>query len=244
MKFLKENRQSLDIIALIILLVVFEIVLYKNYHIKLDSYSGCLAAITAFLGVILSTHSITSWGNKQNEEIKDIHNKAIERLEEKKLELAAEITEAFHKVNQSIKRICSPLSTGEEEQKAEDILQEIMKNSNLSDQNPRIIKRGLVFLHRWNNELENINHLMSLKIKARIYFGENLEKCFEETSSFLSNDIWLKISTLLEGVSQINKDNKPYSRQLWDLYATPTPIDDIIKKVEQILIPLIRTNSI
>lgn len=244
MKFLKENRDSLGLVTLIILLVILEIILYLNYDIKMDSYSGALAALAAFLGVILSTNSITSWGKKQRAETKDINNKATERLKEKKLELAAEIIEAFHQVNHSIKKICSPLSTGEEEQKAEDILQEIMKNSNLSDQNPRIIKRGLVFLHRWNNELGNINHLMSLKIKARIYFGKNLEKCFEETSVFLSNDIWLKISTLLEGVSQINKNTTPYSRQLWDLYAKKTPIDNIIEQVEQILIPLIRKNSI
>lgn len=244
MKFLKKHRHPLSIIALIAMLIIFEVILYVNYRIKLDSYSGCLAAISAFLGIILSTNSITSWGNKQKAEIKDINNRATERLQDKKLELAAEITEAFHKAKQSVITICSPLSTSEEEQKAEDILKEIMKNSNHSKGNPRVIKRGLVFLHRWNNELNNINHLISLKIKARIYFGENLEKCFEEASLFFFNEIWLKISTLLEGTSHININDKPYSRQLWDFYTTKTPIDNIIKRVEEILIPLIRTDSI
>lgn len=58
MKFLKAHRQNLGIIALIILLVMLEVVLYLNYRIELDSYSGYLAAITAFLGVILSSSSI------------------------------------------------------------------------------------------------------------------------------------------------------------------------------------------
>ena len=244
MKFLKENRDSLGIITLIILLVILEIILYLNYDVKMDSYSGALAALAAFLGVILSTNSITSWGNKQKAEAKDINDKADERLKEKELELAAEIVEAFHKAKQSLIKICSPLSTGEEEQKADNMLQEIMKNPENPKRNPRIIKRGLVFVNRWNTEVTNINHLISLKIKARIYFGENLEKCFEEASLFFFNEIWLKISTLLEGTNQVNTDEKPYTRQLWDYYTKATPIDMIIKKVEQILIPLIRKDSI
>ena len=244
MKFLEENRDSLDIVSLIILLIILEIILYLNYDIKMDSYSGALAALAAFLGVILSTNSITSWGKKQKAETKDINDKSAERLKEKKLELAAEITETFHRANQSLIKICSPLSTGEEEQKADNMLQEIMKNSESYRRNPQIVKRGLVFLNRWNAEVANINHLMSLKIKARIYFGENLEKCFEDASLFFFNEIWLKISTLLEGTNQVHENEKPYTRQLWDYYTKATPIEMIIKKVEEILIPLIRTNSI
>ena len=160
------NRYSLGIITLIILLVILEIILYLNYHVKMDSYSGALAALAAFLGVILSTNSITSWGKKQKAEAKDINDKADERLKEKELELAAEIVEAFHKAKQSLIKICSPLSTGEEEQKADNMLQEIMKNPENPKRNPRIIKRGLVFVNRWNTEVTNINHLISLKIKV------------------------------------------------------------------------------
>lgn len=240
MKFLKAHRQNLGIIALIILLVMFEVVLYLNYRIELDSYSGYLAAITAFLGVILSSSSITIWGNKQKAEIKDLNSKVKERLEEKKLELAAEITEAFYAVNQSIKKICNPLSLNQEEEQAEKDFHSIEDNLNYPTKNSRIIKRGLVFLERWNKELPTINHLFSLKIKARIYFGENLEKCFDEASSFLQIEIWLRISMLLEGTSKFDAISKSASKQLWDYYRNETPMDKIIQQVELILIPMIR----
>lgn len=70
---------------LIILLVILEIVLYAKYRIKLDSYSGILASTAAFLGVILSINSVTSWGNKQKAIQEDISKQSKERLHDKKL---------------------------------------------------------------------------------------------------------------------------------------------------------------
>ena len=187
-EFLQKNQQDLFSGLFIICLAVLGILLHVYYHIKLEQYSGFLAALAAFLGVIFGAPGILSWRKKQEAQIAEINIKTQERLAEKKLDLAAEITEAFHKVNQSLQRICNRGTSYEEETKSTKDLKEIENDPDYPHENPLVIKKGLVFLYRWNKELDNLNNLLALKIKARIYFGEELEKCFEETSLFFHRE--------------------------------------------------------
>lgn len=240
MKFLKENRQSIGITGLIILLVIFAIILYINYQVKLDSYSGYLAALAAFLGVILSTNSIASWGNKQKTIQEDISKQREERLNDKKIKLAEEIMISCYKVEQSILRISNPFTSPEEIEKAQEI---IKKRTDVSYKTKKPIEEGLVFFYRFERELDTINDFMALKLQAKIYFGEPLIHLFDKVRENIHKKIYVNIQMLLLGESSIDRNKKGFSMQIWNLAMHDNFMKEIISNMEKILLPLLRTDD-
>ncbi|WP_428077365.1 hypothetical protein [Candidatus Avelusimicrobium alvi] len=240
MKFVKENRQSLGIIMLIILLVILEIVLYAKYRIKLDSYSGILASTAAFLGVILSINSVTSWGNKQKAIQEDISKQSKERLHDKKIKLAEEIMTACYEVEQAILRISNPFTSPDEIQKAQEV---IKKRKDVSSDTQKPIEEGVIFLYRFDKELNTINNFMTLKIQAKIYFGEPLICLFDQVRKNIHQKIYVNIQMLLMGQSSRDHKTDGYSMQIWDLSIHDNFMKKIISDMEEILLPLLRAEN-
>lgn len=240
MKFLKEHRQSIGIITMFILLIILEIVLYLNYGIKLDSYSGYLAALAAFLGVIISSDSISSWGNKQKAIQEDISTKRKEQINDKKIKLAADIMTACYQLEQSILKISNPFTYSDETKKAQE---EMEKNTDIPEKSKKQIETGLVFRHRLEDELTTINNFMSLKIPARIYFGEQLSILFDKTKKYISKEIYVNIQMLLSGESNLRNKEEPYSTRIWNLSIQDNFMKKLIPEFEKILLPLLRDDS-
>lgn len=241
MKFLKENRKSLDITLLITSLVILEIVLWLNYNIQLDSYSGFVASLAAFLGVLLSTNSIVSWGNKQKAIQEDIGKQRKEQLYDKKIKLAEEIMISCYEVEQAILRISNPFTSNEEIEKAHEIMK---KRTDVSDRTKKPIEEGLVFFYRFEKELNVINNFLALKIQAKIYFGESLTTLFDKVRANIHKKIYVNIHMLLLGESSLNSTNKEsFSMQIWNLAMQDNFMKTIISDMEQILLPLLRDDN-
>lgn len=240
MKFLKGHRQSIGIITMLILLIILEIVLYLNYGIKLDSYSGYLAALAAFLGVIISTDSISSWGNKQKAIQEDISIKRKEQINDKKIKLAADIMTACYQLEQSILKISNPFTYLEETKKAQEMME---SREDITNSNKKRIEMGLVFKNRLENELNIINKFFSLKIQAKIYFGESLSNLFDKISQNIKEKIYINIIKLLQVENYRNDKEESASMKIWNLSIQDNFMKKLIPEFEKILLPLLRDDS-
>jgi hypothetical protein len=190
------------------------------------------------LVLILGSDSIFSWSNKQKAETKDITDKAKERLEDKKIDLAEKIIESFHKTKDAILRISNPFSAFSEIETAEEEMKNIILDP---EDNKKAIKQGLIFANRFSKEGDIFNNLYSLKIKARMFFGDELGTFFDEIKKIIDKDILVSISMLTSGTSIMDKKDKGFSMIIWDLSRKEDiRIDEIINKIEKILIPLLR----
>lgn len=239
MKILQEHRQIIGIAIFISLIITLEIILYINYDIKLDSYSGCIASIAAILGVVLSVNSITNWGNKQKAIQENITIKNKEIISDKKIKLAGDIMTACYQLEQSILKISNPFTYLEEIQKA----QEMMKSrKGITNRNRKRIERGLVFKNRLENELSTINKFFALKIQAKIYFGESLSDLFDKISQNIKEKIYINIIKLLQ-VENYNNEEESASMQIWNLSIQDNFMKKIIPEIEKILLPLLRDKN-
>lgn len=240
MKILQEHRQIIGIAIFISLIITLEIVLYINYGIKLDNYSGCIASIAAILGVILSANSITNWGNKQKAIQESIVIKKKEIISDKKIKLAEDIITACYQLEQSILKISNPFTYLEETQK----VQEMMKNRNdITDNNKKRIEMGLVFKNRLENELNTINKFFSLRIQAKIYFGDSLSNLFDKISQKIKEKIYININRLLQGEDYSNNKEESASMQIWNLSIQDNFMKEIIPEIEEILLPILRDKN-
>lgn len=240
MKFLQEHRQIIGIAIFISLIITLEIVLYINYDIKLDSYSGCIASIAAILGVVLSVNSITNWGNKQKAIQENITIKNKEIISDKKIKLAEDIMTACYQLEQSILKISNPFTCLDEIQKA----QEMMKSrKDITNSNRARIEKGLIFKNRLENELSTINKFFSLKIQAKIYFGESLNNLFNKISQNIKEKIYINITRLLQVENYSKNEEESASMKIWNLSIQDNFMKKIIPEIEKILLPLLRDKN-
>ena len=240
MKFLKEHRQAIGITLLIVLLILFETTLYLNYHIKLDTFSGCLASLAAFLGVLLSTDSLASWGNKQKAIQEEINAQSKSKINDKRIKLAEDIIKACYEVEQSISRISNPFTYQDEIDRAQEVMKE---RTDISSKTKKPIQEGIVFSHRFEKEIKIFNNFMALKIQAKIYFGDSLAQLFDKVKENIHKKLYVNICMLLTGESSLAKEKEGFSMQIWDLSLEKNFMKDLIPEIEKILLPLIRIDN-
>ena len=237
MSFWRTHEHALVVVTLIIALSLLEIVLYQKYGINLDSYSGYLASLAAVLGVLLTLNSITSWGNKQKTIQEGLELKRKEKITNKKIQLAEDIINTCYQIENAIYRISNPWSSSEELKEAK------MQLSYTEQIKNKAIEEGLVFLHRFNKELNIINKLSTLKIQAKIYFGDQIVSSLELIQTNIHKQIYINIRMLLEGVTSRSKDDEGFDIKIWNLYLKENFMKEIIPKIEKILLPIIKDNE-
>ncbi len=240
---MKKEKIIKNIGIIILILIAIIVVWFSFRNILIDkkdigTLSDFIIASVAFVALFFGSKSLIEWGKteKQKQETEktkqeDIKNIRTERLSDKKIELAVEILEEFHNTKFAIYRITAPLAYMDEVENAKKKIEEeyIYIKSN----------QNIIFYDRFIKEIETINKLLGLSIKAKIYFGRDVQDCFQKIKE-ITDKIFSNIQILMSPQMQ-NDDSqiRKYHHELFNIFSNEE-IEPIITDVEKKLLPYIR----
>ena len=178
----------------------------------------------------------------------------IEQIEKEKLKysinqdktkLAIEILETFILAREGINSVRSVFGWSSETEAVEAKIKELKeKNKKAYFDEPNI--QGTIFQLRFQSKDEVFSKLYTLRLKAHILLGENIESLFKEMQHII-HTLAGYINTFLrlnEGMRDYTEwQNKIFQSYPEDKDSITQKMDEIINKLEIELIPFIRRNT-
>lgn len=210
---MKENKfeagalMRIVVVAVCVGLVVLGVMWWLSYEeiVQFD----VIIPWAAFCSVV---GGVSSWGYTNLTRAYSDSARLSDARKDKLADLAAEIIEKTHQLHRAIKFIANDFSSSSE-------IEQARKKYGIQEENKHD-KVGIVFNYRYDQVEEVFTQYWRLDIKARIYFGGEVEKAMQEFKSIVNSvlaDIYL-INDLYDHDEDVNHTYE-IKKSIWVLSA-------------------------